>query len=236
MAELGRSFHHHRSCNFAIELKSSLNKIEEMKGKIEELESALHSCELQIELLETREGRWKEELHHSQDQILASQADTLSMKYKLQSDRSQELASLLGKIKTLGLRERERERERKKENLEAEHPYSTRAKSRKMDQRMEQFQRDIQDQIQEQMTKLQQEMRDQMLKAQRNMMAQMAQMLSGATDKGKGLIVNAEDNEDFPRGFTLQHVQTQPEEYPRRPTVTIRPQQGQANTGVPINF
>ncbi|KAA3487395.1 dynactin subunit 1-like [Gossypium australe] len=73
------------------------------------------------------------------------------------------------------------------------------------------------------MEKLQQEMRDQMLEAQRNMMTQMAQMLSGAMDKGKGPIVNTEDNEDFPRGFTAPHVQTQPEEYPRRPPVTIRP-------------
>ncbi|KAA3480426.1 golgin subfamily A member 5-like [Gossypium australe] len=127
VVELGRSLHHHRNRNSAIELRASLKKIEEMKGKIEELESALHSCELRIELLETREGHWKEELHHSHYQvrsrdylmgeaivqirevadhlqILASQADTLSMKYELQFDHSQKLASLLGKIKTLGLR------------------------------------------------------------------------------------------------------------------------------------
>ncbi|KAA3477255.1 dynactin subunit 1-like [Gossypium australe] len=76
-------------------------------------------------------------------------------------------------------------------------------------------------------------MRDQMLEAQRNMMAQ---MLSGAMDKGKSPIVNAEDNVDSPRGFTPPHVQTQPEEYPRRPHVTIRLQQGQVDTGVPMNF
>ncbi|KAA3467487.1 Gag-pro-like protein [Gossypium australe] len=127
VAELGRSLHHHQSRNSAIELKSSLNKIEEMKGKIEELESVLHSCELRIELLETREGRWKEELHHSHDQVrsrdylmgeaivhirevtghlqtLAVQANTLSTKYELQSDRGQELALLFRKIRTLGLR------------------------------------------------------------------------------------------------------------------------------------
>ncbi|KAA3467285.1 hypothetical protein EPI10_002310 [Gossypium australe] len=102
MAELGRSLHHHLSRDSAIELTSSLKKIEEMKGKIEELESALHNCELRIELLEVREGRWEEELHHSHDQVrnrdylmgeaiiqirevadhlqtLAVQADTLSM-------------------------------------------------------------------------------------------------------------------------------------------------------------
>ncbi|KAA3473065.1 RNA-directed DNA polymerase (Reverse transcriptase), Ribonuclease H-like protein [Gossypium australe] len=75
-----------------------------------------------------------------------------------------------------------------------------------------------------------------MLEAQRNMMAEMAQILNGAMDKGKGPILNAEDNEDFPRGFSPPHVQTQPEEYSRRPPVTIRPQQGQADTGVPMNF
>ncbi|KAA3480425.1 intersectin-1-like [Gossypium australe] len=48
------------------------------------------------------------------------------------------------------------EREKKKENLEDEHPYSTRAKSKKMDQILEQFQRDMQDQMQEKMAKLQQ--------------------------------------------------------------------------------
>ncbi|KAA3483743.1 pericentrin-like [Gossypium australe] len=145
-----------------------------MKGKIEELESVLHSCELRIELLETREGRWEKELHHSHNQVrnrnylmgeaivqirevadhlqtLAAQADILSMKYELQSDR-----------------------EREKENLESEHHYVTRAKTKKMDQRLEQFQKDMQDQMQEQLAKLQQEMKDQMLEAQRNMMAQMA--------------------------------------------------------------
>ncbi|KAA3483243.1 paramyosin-like [Gossypium australe] len=69
VAELGRSLHHHRSHNSVNELKSSLNKIEEMKGKIEILESALQNCELQIEQLEAREGHWKEELHHSYDQV-----------------------------------------------------------------------------------------------------------------------------------------------------------------------
>ncbi|KAH1032996.1 hypothetical protein J1N35_045170 [Gossypium stocksii] len=40
-----------------------------MKGKIEGLESALQNYELRIEHLEAREGHWKEELHHSQDQL-----------------------------------------------------------------------------------------------------------------------------------------------------------------------
>ncbi|MBA0853364.1 hypothetical protein Goshw_016413 [Gossypium schwendimanii] len=40
------SLHQYRSHNSAIELKVSLNKIEELKGKIEELEVVLQNCEL----------------------------------------------------------------------------------------------------------------------------------------------------------------------------------------------
>ncbi|MFQ6635086.1 hypothetical protein Gotur_011073 [Gossypium turneri] len=38
--------------NSVIELKVSLNKIEELKGKIEELETPLQNCKLRVELLE----------------------------------------------------------------------------------------------------------------------------------------------------------------------------------------
>ncbi|MBA0761732.1 hypothetical protein Gotri_024333 [Gossypium trilobum] len=41
VAELERSLHQHHSRNSMIELKASLNKIEELKGKIEELEAAM---------------------------------------------------------------------------------------------------------------------------------------------------------------------------------------------------
>ncbi|KAH1073212.1 hypothetical protein J1N35_025540 [Gossypium stocksii] len=97
-------------------------------------------------------------------------------------------------------------------------------------ERLEQLQREMQDQLQmqmqEQLAKIQQDMRDQMLESQRNMMTQMTQLLSGVIDKGKGPMVNTrEDNKDYPLGFTLAHAQTQPEVYPRRPSVTIRPQQ-----------
>ncbi|KAG8474232.1 hypothetical protein CXB51_034086 [Gossypium anomalum] len=91
------------------------------------LETALQNCELRIEQLEAREGHWKEELYHLQDQVgdrdyligeaivqirevadhlqdLAAQANVLSTKYELVTDRGLELASLLDKIKTLGLR------------------------------------------------------------------------------------------------------------------------------------
>ncbi|MFQ6650264.1 hypothetical protein Gotur_022239 [Gossypium turneri] len=124
-----RKFHEaqYRNRNSAVELRASLNKIEEMKGKIEELESVLQSCELWVELLEVNEERWKEQLHHSQNQItnrdyimgetvaqiqevadhlqtLAIQADMLSVKYELESNRGQELASFLRKVKTLSIR------------------------------------------------------------------------------------------------------------------------------------
>ena len=78
---------------------------------------------------------------------------------------------------------------------------------------------------------------EQMMEAQRNMVAQMTQLLNGAMDKGKGPMTNTgEDNEDYPPGFTPPHAQTQPEAYPRRPSVTIRSQQCQDDTGVPMNF
>ncbi|KAG8503783.1 hypothetical protein CXB51_001922 [Gossypium anomalum] len=114
-------------CNSTVELKASLKKIEEMKHNIGRLEAALQNYELRIEQLEAREGHWKEELHHLQDQVrdkdylmgeaivqirevadhlqdLAAQANVLSIKYELVTDRGLELALLLDRIKTLGLR------------------------------------------------------------------------------------------------------------------------------------
>ncbi|KAA3480744.1 227 kDa spindle and centromere-associated protein-like protein [Gossypium australe] len=125
--ELGRTLHHCRSRNTAIELKLSLSRIEEMKNRVEELEAALHSYELRVELLEAKEERGKEEIHHSHDQIrnrnylmseaivqirevadylqtLAAHADVLSVRYELQPHHNQELISLLSSIKALGLR------------------------------------------------------------------------------------------------------------------------------------
>ncbi|KAK5771276.1 hypothetical protein PVK06_047466 [Gossypium arboreum] len=110
VAELGQSLHHHRSRNFGIELKASLNKIEEMKHDIGGLEAALQDCELRIEQFEAREEQWKGELHHLQDQVgnrdylmgealvqirevaehlqdLAVQARMLSIMYESSSDR-----------------------------------------------------------------------------------------------------------------------------------------------------
>ncbi|KAK5771507.1 hypothetical protein PVK06_047722 [Gossypium arboreum] len=127
VAELGRSLHHHRSRNLAIELKASLNKIEEMKHDIGRLEAALQGYELRIEQLEAREEQWKGELYHLQDQVrnrdylmgealvqilevaehlqdLAVQARTLSIMYESSSNRGRELTLLLDRVKTLGLR------------------------------------------------------------------------------------------------------------------------------------
>ncbi|MFQ6664400.1 hypothetical protein Gotur_031530 [Gossypium turneri] len=86
VTELERFLHQYRNQNSAIELKTSLSKIEEMKKRIEELETALQNCEIQIQHLEANESL---------------QADMLSVKYELESDRGQELAVLLRKIRML---------------------------------------------------------------------------------------------------------------------------------------
>ncbi|KAA3477880.1 hypothetical protein EPI10_011738 [Gossypium australe] len=71
-----------------------------------------------------------------------------------------------------------------------------------MDQRYEQFQKDIQDQ----MKKFQQELKDQMIEAQRDMMAQMTQIMKGITNKGKDPTTSSgEESEDHPPGFTPPH-------------------------------
>ncbi|MBA0739640.1 hypothetical protein Gogos_012893 [Gossypium gossypioides] len=70
VAELERSLYQYRSHNSVIELKESLNNIEEWKGEIEELETALQNCELQVELLEMNNEHWKEQFQCSQGQIM----------------------------------------------------------------------------------------------------------------------------------------------------------------------
>ncbi|MBA0577059.1 hypothetical protein Golob_024122 [Gossypium lobatum] len=65
VTKLERSLHQYRSCNSIIELKVSLNKIDELKGKIEEFKIALQNCELRVELLETNIEHWKEQLQRS---------------------------------------------------------------------------------------------------------------------------------------------------------------------------
>ncbi|XP_016676493.1 restin homolog [Gossypium hirsutum] len=187
VAELERSLCLYRNCNSVVELRASLNKIEEMKGKIEELEAALQNCEMRIEFLEASEEQWRGQLYHSQNQVrsrdyimreivtqirevadylqtLVVQAEILSVKYELESDPGQELALLLRKIKALSIR----------------------AKS---------YCNSLQ--MQEQLVKIQQEMKDQMMDSQRNMMSQLSQLLVGRMDKGKNPMDNVgETNED----------------------------------------
>ncbi|XP_040930623.1 uncharacterized protein [Gossypium hirsutum] len=67
-------------------------------------------------------------------------------------------------------------------------------------------------------------------------MAEMAQLLR-ATDKGKApMAITGEESEDHPPGFTLPHVPLQTEAPPRRPSVTLRPQHGPVDAGIPVNF
>ncbi|MBA0673524.1 hypothetical protein Goklo_024802 [Gossypium klotzschianum] len=52
VTELEKSLHQYCSHNSAVELKASLSKIEELRGKVGELEDALQNNELRIELLD----------------------------------------------------------------------------------------------------------------------------------------------------------------------------------------
>ncbi|XP_040964519.1 uncharacterized protein [Gossypium hirsutum] len=96
-----------------------------------------------------------------------------------------------------------------------------------MDQRMErleQSQKEMQEQLQKQMNE-QQKMIDKMMESQGSMMAQLTQWFNKGIDKGKGSVLNVEegDNEGpvYPPDFTPQQVEI----YPRKSSVTIRPQQ-----------
>ncbi|MBA0672574.1 hypothetical protein Goklo_000034 [Gossypium klotzschianum] len=57
VSELEESLHRHRNRNSVMELKASLNRIEKMKERIEDLEAALRSYEIWIEYLESNEDR-----------------------------------------------------------------------------------------------------------------------------------------------------------------------------------
>ncbi|MFQ6653256.1 hypothetical protein Gotur_024747 [Gossypium turneri] len=144
------------------------------------------------------------------------QADMLSVKYELESDRGQELALLLRKIRVLVNLET---------NRPTKHCYGTRSKTKDMDQRMErleQSQKEMQEQLQKQMNE-QQKMIDKMMESQGSMMAQLTKWFNKGTDKGKGSMLNIEegDNEGpvYPPDFTPQQVEI----YPRRSSVTINP-------------
>ncbi|XP_016705705.1 M protein, serotype 12-like [Gossypium hirsutum] len=127
VVELEKALHQSRGHKFDIKLRASLSRIEDLKGRVEELEAALQNCELRIEFLESSNEQWKEQLRRSQDQVrdkdhimgkaiaqiremadhlqtLTVQVDVLSVKYKLESDRGRELACLLKRIKTLSIK------------------------------------------------------------------------------------------------------------------------------------
>ncbi|KAG8489892.1 hypothetical protein CXB51_015366 [Gossypium anomalum] len=228
VVELEKSLYQYRNRNTALELRASLSKIEEMKGRIEELEASLQNCEMRIQFSETKEDCWKKQLHQAQDQIrnrdyvmgeaitqirevadylqaLAVQANVLSAKYELESDRGQELALLLKKIRTLGIRAKFYFNLETNENLPNTHPYGTRKKTEAMDkklERLEQMQKEMQEQmqaqVQEQLAKIQQEMRDQMLESQKNMMEELTRLLTNRPDKGKGPMADVGNNNGDP--------------------------------------
>ncbi|MFQ6655046.1 hypothetical protein Gotur_025777 [Gossypium turneri] len=72
VTDLERSLRQYQNRNAAIELRASLGKIEEMKKRIEELETTLQSCKIQIECLEAIESRNNEQLHYFQNQVRSS--------------------------------------------------------------------------------------------------------------------------------------------------------------------
>ncbi|KAA3460666.1 WEB family protein [Gossypium australe] len=118
-------------------------------------------------------------------QALAIQADVLSVKYELESDRGRELTWLFKKVKALSIRAR-----LDRIIVTLEHHYYARRKAKVMDQRfekLEQMQKEVQDrlqaQMQEQLTKVQQDMKDQMLESQKSMMNQLTQLLLGGQKK-----------------------------------------------------
>ncbi|MBA0756404.1 hypothetical protein Gogos_021233 [Gossypium gossypioides] len=98
-----------------------------MKKRIDELETTLQNCKIWIKYVEANEDRHNEQFYYFQNQVrnrghimgeavvqirevanhlqtLAVQADTLSVKYELESDQGQELALLLRKIRVLSIR------------------------------------------------------------------------------------------------------------------------------------
>ncbi|MFQ6628880.1 hypothetical protein Gotur_006825, partial [Gossypium turneri] len=69
VAKLERSLRQYRNRNSAIELRASLSMIEELKKRIEELETTLQNCEIWIEYLEANEDHNNEQLHYFQNQV-----------------------------------------------------------------------------------------------------------------------------------------------------------------------
>ncbi|XP_052484827.1 uncharacterized protein LOC128039930 [Gossypium raimondii] len=77
-----------------------------------------------------------------------------------------------------------------------------------------------------------------MLESQNTMMNQLKQLLARGNDKEKSLVIDARGDHDdptYPLGFTPTNIQAQPEVYPQRVPVTIRPQY-QTGASVTVHF
>ncbi|MFQ6643668.1 hypothetical protein Gotur_018799, partial [Gossypium turneri] len=61
VAELEKILYQYQNRNSVIELRASLDKIEKMKRRVEELEMTLQSCEIRIEFLEASKEHQKEQ-------------------------------------------------------------------------------------------------------------------------------------------------------------------------------
>ncbi|MBA0671513.1 hypothetical protein Goklo_024119 [Gossypium klotzschianum] len=74
-----------------------------MKKRIKELETTLQNCKIRIESRDHIMGKVVVQIREVANHIqtLAVQADILSVKYELETDRGQELALLLKKIRIL---------------------------------------------------------------------------------------------------------------------------------------
>ncbi|MBA0637433.1 hypothetical protein Godav_028888 [Gossypium davidsonii] len=98
----------------------------------------------------------------------------------------------------------------------------------------------LQQQIKEQLEKIQQNLMDKMTESQGSMMTELTRLLTNGKDKGKSPVANIEEKGDegplYPPGFTHSHAQPQVEFYPRKSSVTIKPQQFQADVLRSMNY
>ncbi|MBA0734578.1 hypothetical protein Gogos_018478 [Gossypium gossypioides] len=90
--EIEKSLHQYRNRNSVLELRTSLNEIEYLKKKIEEFKTTLQNCQVRDidHIMGEAVAQIQEVVDHLQ--ILAVQANVLSLKYESESDRGQELA------------------------------------------------------------------------------------------------------------------------------------------------
>ncbi|KAA3472692.1 gag/pol polyprotein [Gossypium australe] len=180
-------------------LLESQSEKEQLRVRTVELERSLHlyrTCNLVSEL---RASQSKVEELKRKIEELKTALQNGELQVELLNEHWREQSIILKSRTGIEIIERER---KKKGNLEAEHSYGTRAKLKKMDQRLEQFQKEVQAQVQEQLAKIQQDM----MESQRNMMSQIAQMtqlLNGLIEKGKCPTASTEEeSEGHPPGFT----------------------------------